>query len=273
MALTTVCFLLHTSSDAARPQADAPNNPAASSESPSPGMLPIDPAEGTETARLLAVLLDCGRVVVGKAQAALNNPRLGDKNFSPAVFEAQLRKEFLGRTGYDIRDVGAAPMPDSAKPLLLRLTASMRHVVEEAQPLINQQGIGFKGFIPATFGTKAAQQFSRNTSVTIRQIGPPGIAPRNPGNRPDPDEQEALKAMQKSHPRMGDHIVEQTLPNGRFRVLLPLFYTKPCLSCHGKPKGEIDISGYPKEGFKEGDIGGAISVTAATRSGGAEEQR
>ena len=42
--------------------------------------------------------------------------------------------------------------------------------------------------------------------------------------------------------------------------LLPLFYTKQCLACHGMPKGQVDISGYEKEGFKEGDIGGAISV-------------
>jgi len=41
---------------------------------------------------------------------------------------------------------------------------------------------------------------------------------------------------------------------------LPLFYDKQCLACRGKPKGELDISGYEKEGFKEGDLGGAISV-------------
>ena len=28
----------------------------------------------------------------------------------------------------------------------------------------------------------------------------------------------------------------------------------------GEPKGEKDISGYMKEGAKEGDLGGAISV-------------
>ena len=28
-----------------------------------------------------------------------------------------------------------------------------------------------------------------------------------------------------------------------------------------RPKGETDITGYPKEGGKEGDLGAAISVT------------
>ena len=43
--------------------------------------------------------------------------------------------------------------------------------------------------------------------------------------------------------------------------MLPLFYNKQCLACHGSPKGQIDISGYEKEGFKDGDLGGAISIT------------
>jgi len=54
--------------------------------------------------------------------------------------------------------------------------------------------------------------------------------------------------------------VEQQIEDRGLRILLPLFYNKQCLTCHGQPKGQIDISGYEKEGFKEGDIGGAISV-------------
>ena len=76
-------------------------------------------------------------------------------------------------------------MPESAKPLLLRLTFFMQKTIQEAQPLINQKGIGFKGFIPATFATKVAQKFSKDTGLAIRQIGPPATEPRNPGNKPD----------------------------------------------------------------------------------------
>jgi general secretion pathway protein A len=223
-------------------------------------------AEMRETARLLAVLLDCGRVVVGRAQPTINNPRLEDKGFSSSVFEGQLRKEFLTRTGYDIRNMAAAPMPEHAKLLVVRLAFFMQKAVQEVQPLINKKGIGFKGFIPATFGTTVADRFSRDTGVNLRQISPPGVAPRNPGNKPDAQEEQALRAVEKSHPRVGDHIVEQQLANHSVRVLLPLFYGKQCLGCHGKPKGEVDISGYPREGFKEGDLGGAISVTLHANS-------
>ncbi len=222
---------------------------------------PPEKAQLAETARLLAVLLDSGRVVVGKAQPKINNPRLEDKGFSAAVFESQLRREFQTRAGYDVRDLAPAPMPERAKPLLLKLARLMQKAVQDVQSDINKKGIGFKGFIPATFGTKVAEQFSKDTGLKLRQIGPPGIAPRNPDNKPDEQEEQALVVIQKSHPRAGDHIVEQQLADHGVRVLLPLFYTRQCLACHGKPKGEVDISGYEKEGFKEGDLGGAISVS------------
>ena len=222
---------------------------------------PPEKAQLAETGRLLAVLLDSGRVVVGKAQPKINNPRLEDKGFSAAVFESQLRREFQTRAGYDLRDLAPAPMPDRAKPLLLKLARLMQKAVQDVQSDINKKGIGFKNFIPATFGTKVAEQFSKDTGLKLRQIGPPGMAPRNPDNKPDEQEEQALVVIQKSHPRAGDHIVEQPLAGYGVRVLLPLFYTRQCLACHGKPKGEVDISGYEKEGFKEGDLGGAISVS------------
>lgn len=46
-----------------------------------------------------------------------------------------------------------------------------------------------------------------------------------------------------------------------FRVLVPEYYGQGCMSCHGEPKGAMDITGYPKEGHRVGDLGGVISVT------------
>ena len=232
-----------------------------------------DEMEAGETARLLAVLLDSGRVVLGKAQSTINNPRLEDKGFSASVFEARLRKEFLGRTGHDLSNLKPAAMPERAKPLLVKLASFMVRMVQEVQPEINRKGIGFKGFIPATFATKIAERFSKDTGLKLRQIGPPAVDPRNPDNKPDEQEEQALLAIQKSHPRVGDHVIEQRFPDKSVRVLLPLFYTRACLSCHGKPKGEVDISGYEKEGFKEGDLGGAISVVLPSGDISSDGQR
>jgi hypothetical protein len=179
-----------------------------------------------ETARLLAVLMDAGRVVLGKAQPTINNPRLEDKGFSPSAFEGRLRKEFQVRTGHDLRNLPSSPMPEQAKPLLLKMVFLMLKEVHDVQPDINKKGID----------------------------------PRNPANKPDDQEEQTLLLIQKNHPRVGDHVMEQQLPDHSVQVLLPLFYSRQCLGCHGKPKGEVDISGYEKEGFKEGDLGGAISV-------------
>ncbi len=86
--------------------------------------------------------------------------------------------------------------------------------------------------------------------------------PRNPKNTPDEFEAKVLKTFaDPNYPRQGEKIVSETVDGGKaIRVMLPLFYGKGCLSCHGEPKGEKDISGYMKEGGKEGDMGGAISV-------------
>ena len=227
---------------------------------------PEERMELSETARLLAVLLDSGRVVLGRAQPTINNPRIGDKGFSSSVFEGQLRAEFQTRTRHDLHNLAVAPMPESAKHLLLRLAFFMQKAVHDVQADINKKGIGFKGFIPATFGTQVAYSFSKDTGLKLRQIGPPGTEPRNPDNKPNEQEEQLLYAVQKNHPRVGDHIVEQQLADIRgVRVMLPLFYSKQCLACHGNPKGQVDISGYPKEGFKEGDLGGAISIVLSAQ--------
>ena len=47
---------------------------------------------------------------------------------------------------------------------------------------------------------------------------------------------------------------------GAFRFILPEYYGESCLSCHGTPKGERDITGGKKEGGVLGELGGAISL-------------
>jgi hypothetical protein len=61
----------------------------------------------------------------------------------------------------------------------------------------------------------------------------------------------------------GEPFTEAVSVDGRpaFRVIVPEYYVSSCLSCHGEPAGETDITGYPKEGGKEGDLGAAISIT------------
>lgn len=93
----------------------------------------------------------------------------------------------------------------------------------------------------------------------MKQTAPIGLV-RNPKNKPDEFEIGALEKLEHSASKSGDEILSETMGDTSVRILLPLFYSKTCLGCHGEPKGERDISGYPREGKKEGDLGGAISV-------------
>jgi hypothetical protein len=214
-----------------------------------------------ETGRLLAILLDSGRVAVGANQSLINDASKGDKGFTPEVFEKQLIEKFKARAGVDVAHLKAANVPETAKTLLPELVTASKKTVANNQTNINRQGVGFKAFTPAHFGTQAATEFSAKTGIYLKQTTTDPLL-RNPKNKADDFETGMLnKLADASYPRQGDKILSETVEGEKaVRVLLPLFYGKGCLGCHGEPKGEMDISGYKKEGAKEGDLGGAISV-------------
>lgn len=214
-----------------------------------------------ETGRLLAVLLDAGRVVIGHNQLLLNDPAKGNKGFTPEVFAQQTLAAFKERTGHDLANLSVATVPEMAKPLLARLLEESKKTVASYQTVINMPGVKYKGLIPATFGTETGTRFQSWSGVYLKQTAPDNLV-RNPKNKPDEFEAVEMKKMgEPSFPRVGEQVVSATVEDAKtVRVLLPLFYGKDCLSCHGAPKGERDVTGYPREGAQEGDLGGAISV-------------
>jgi general secretion pathway protein A len=222
--------------------------------------------DAVETGRLLAILLDSGRVTVGANQSLINDPDKGDKGFTPEVFEKQLTEKFKERAKVDLSNLKNEKVPAQAKQLLPQLVEASKKTVADYQPVINKQGVGFKGFIPATFGTQTAAKFTAKSGIYLKQTTSDAFL-RNPKNKADEFEAAVLKKFaDPSYPRQGEKIVSETVDGGKsMRVMLPLFYGKGCLGCHGEPKGEKDISGYMKEGAKEGDLGGAISVKLAAK--------
>ena len=220
----------------------------------------IDRAEAEETARLLAKLLKAGRLVIEQNQLVIDDPHKGNKGFTPEVFEQQLVQEFRQQTGIDLSKLQSAPItvPPLAKELLPAFMIASKEVVRDAQVVINQRGIGYKNFIPATYGSQAAARFSKQTRVRLKQTT---LQPRNPKNEPDEYEASVLKWL-SGRPRAEAYVSELTDQGQTLRVVMPIYYVTACLTCHGEPKGDLDISGYPKEGAREGDLAGAITVTA-----------
>lgn len=216
-------------------------------------------AEAVETGRLLAVLLDSGRIVVAENQSLINDPKKTNKGFTPAFFERQLVDHFKDRMHIDLANLTNEHVPDKAKKLLSLLVDLEKLVVADAQRIINMEGIGFKGFNPTVFASSAVSKLRAYAEISFRQTM---ITPRNPRNKPDEFEAKMLdKFADPTYPRQGEKILSEVVDGGRaVRVMLPLYYGKSCLACHGEPKGEKDVSGYAKEGRKEGDLGGAISV-------------
>ncbi|HLZ33234.1 MAG TPA: DUF3365 domain-containing protein [Nitrospira sp.] len=214
-----------------------------------------------ESARLLAVLLDSGRVAIGRNQDLINDPDKGDKGFTPDVFAQQTIALFKERTGHDLTNLAAAQVPEIAKPLLERLLEESKKTVATYQTVINMQGMNYKGLIPATFGTETGARFQAWSGVYLKQTAPEPLV-RNPRNKPDAFESASMQKMaDSSFPRDGEQVMSEMVEEGKnMRVLLPLFYGKACLICHGSPKGERDMTGYPREGAKEGELGGVISV-------------
>ncbi len=222
----------------------------------------VERAEVEETARLLAKLLESGRAVIERNQTLIDDPHKGDKGLTPELFEAELVREFRAKSGIDLTALPTAPVsiviPPLAKELLPALVQASREVVREAQVVINQRGIGYKNFIPATWGSQASARFSKSSHVRLKQTA---LNPRNPKNEPDEYEASVLKWL-AGRPRAEAYVSELTEEGQTLRVVMPIYYAKDCLACHGEPKGALDISGYPKEGHQEGDLAGAITVTA-----------
>jgi general secretion pathway protein A len=212
--------------------------------------------EAQEMARLIGQLLSAGRVVIERNQALIDDPEKGDKGFTPDVFERQLIDEFRLRSGIDLKNMKEVAIPPMAKDLLQALVASSKSVVADAQDVINRKGVGYKNFIPASFGSQAAARFSAQSHVKLKQTT---LQPRNANNTPDDYEQAVLRRLLVQPSQ--SVTINQVTDDGTLRVLTPIYYTKDCLTCHGSPAGQIDISGYPKEGAEEGDLAGAISVS------------
>jgi hypothetical protein len=213
-------------------------------------------------AKSLADMLRAARQVISSNQTRINDPNLGDKGLSGNVVLQQAIEIFKKATGTDPASID----PASRHGRLLH--AQMDAIVEVTdanQATINAKGVGFKAFIPAVFARLVNEAFeSRAKDEAQIKVTAPEQLVRNRKSRPDEWEGDVIrsKLLHADWPR-GQAYAADAVTKGRsaYRMMTPEYYATSCLSCHGSPKGETDITGYPKEGGKEGDLGAVISVT------------
>ena len=210
----------------------------------------------------LAALLRAGRSVVSAHQDLINDPSIGDKGFDGDSVIAEAIAIYTER-------VGAPPVaddtPERERRLSEALIAAMHEVVDEHEAEIDAPGVGFKAFIPAIFGRLVGERFAEKVGTeALLKVTAPMELVRNRKARPDAWEQEVIETrFIRPDWKKGEIFTEVVEVDGRpaFRMLMPEYYSASCLTCHGQPAGEVDVTGYPKEGGAEGDLGGAISIT------------
>ena len=217
--------------------------------------------DDTAIAQSLAQMLRAARTVISDSQAQIDDPALGDKGLGGRVVLDMAIQKYQATTGVDPMSVD----PKSRQGTLLRaLMESIVAVMDDSQPQINAKGTGFKGFIPAVFARLVNEAFAHRAKgeAEIKVTAPPDLV-RNRKARPDKWEAEVIstKLLQADWPRGQPFsaMVEEKRP--AFRIMVPEYYAESCLACHGTPKGEMDKTGYPKEGGKAGDLGAVISIT------------
>ena len=211
--------------------------------------------EAEVVAEHLIELVNIGRGVVSEHQATINDAAKAEKGFTADFVADQVLERFKKKTKIDLRIPNVVPQAN----FYLALVDAQREVVDEAQPVINRQGIGFKGFLHAVFARRVGEHFYKKSGVRMKLTG---INYRNPNNKPDDFEQEVLRMFSDPRHPKGQSYVRNTMVDGRpvLRMIDPEYASASCLICHGVPKGERDITGIKKEGWKEGDLAGAISL-------------
>lgn len=210
----------------------------------------------------LATMLQSARSIIGENQDLINDPTIGDKGLTAEVVREGALKKFTSAKGGAQPDLSG---DDLRSRLLKAQVEAISKVVTENQDTINQPGIGFKGFVPAVFARLVNEEFKRamGEEAEVKVTAPPELI-RNRKARPDDWEVEAIRNdLSAPDWEKGAIFSAEAANRGRpaFRVLVPEYYGQGCLSCHGAPKGELDVTGYPKEGGNLGDLGGVISVT------------
>lgn len=226
-------------------------------------IFPVQAADDSDAtiAAHLAEYLRSARTVISQSQDLINDPTKGDKGLTPDQVLAEATAIYQKQTGED----PLATDPASREGRLLRAQMSaIREVMQANEPLINKPGQAFKGFIPAVFARLVNESFAAVVGKEARiKVTAPVELVRNRGARPDAWENEVIddKFEHDDWPK-GQSFSETADVDGHpaFRMIVPEYYKPSCLTCHGQPKGEMDITGYPKEGGKEGDLGAAISV-------------
>lgn len=212
----------------------------------------VTESEASSTAEMISKSLAMGRLVIFAQMGKLTDPELGDKGFSGDVFLDQWK------SAMEAEFINISP---TQQRIINKLMWAGKLSMDNNQDRLNVKGVKWKHFLPAKWARETGLMFNSRTGIVTKQ---PSINYRHPSNAPDAREIEVLTELIKAG--------EDARPMGEFammgkqrvyRYYDPIKLMPPCLACHGKPAGELDMLGFEKDGLENGDVIGLISVSVA----------
>lgn len=171
-------------------------------------------------------------------------------------------------TDYTLRQQMEAELQERGEVIALQMQQTWNYLVESR----DADGTGGAAYGPSASGYYYTVYDEDNCAVAGREISitftdSSGYVtryvsdrPRNTADLPDEFESQALEAFRADNaPESYASIVDY---KGRqvYRYTEPMHVADICLDCHGGPAGEIDSTGFPKEGYALGDVIGEVSI-------------
>ena len=224
--------------------------------------MPSPPDSDQAIAQSLAEMVRDARTVISNNQDLINNPNIGDKHLTGSAVLGDAVALYKKNTGVDPHSLDKNTRQGR---LMADMMAAIVEVVDDNQQTINEKGQAFKGFIPAVFGRLVSEAFNGLAvgEAVMKITAPPDLV-RNRKARPDAWETQVIetKLLKPDWPKGEPYSAVVSISgHPAYRFAVPEYYRQSCLACHGMPKGALDITGYPKEGRKAGDLGGVMSIT------------
>ncbi|MDR0514288.1 MAG: DUF3365 domain-containing protein [Coriobacteriaceae bacterium] len=115
----------------------------------------------------------------------------------------------------------------------------------------------FKNIYCAIAGKGVAKLFMQQNDYEIRYVS---FTPRYSNAYPDAFEAAAIDEFSAHSESFEYYDITTYQERNVFRYVSPIYIKESCLTCHGEPAGDIDVTGHVKEGLKVGDLAGASSI-------------
>ncbi|RUM89138.1 MAG: hypothetical protein DSZ24_01980 [Thermodesulfatator sp.] len=184
-----------------------------------------------ETARYLALFFASGWEAIAK--------------YPQGDLKEKIQEELVRLSGKSLEELP----PESQKVLQEALKAV------EIALFLHQRGD--EKDLPRLLGRQIEVILAFRCGIRVKQ---PSLRFRDPYNRPDPWEKRFLEKFEVEVVKDRRISAKGSLEDSQYRYLYPLWVHKSCLRCHGGPQGSRDITGHLREGYRERDLRGAVSV-------------